>query len=112
MLPFGGLVSTFASVVVIDKVLYGLGAGTLAFVVTEKGDEVAAKIAELTKRGVTSVKATGTYTRKKKNVLLCACSKSEAFLVKCAAEEADENMFLMFMETSEVFGEGFRSSSD
>ena len=29
-----GLVSTFASVVVIDKVLYGLGAGTLAFVVT------------------------------------------------------------------------------
>ncbi len=22
-------------------------------------------------------------------------------------EEADENMFLMFMETSEVFGEGF-----
>ena len=32
-----GLVSTFASVVVIDKVLYGLGAGTLAFVVTEKG---------------------------------------------------------------------------
>ena len=88
-----GLVSTFASVVVIDKVLYGLGAGTLAFVVT-------------------SVKATGTYTGKKKNVLLCACSKSEAFLVKCAAEEADENMFLMFMETSEVFGEGFRSSSD
>lgn len=31
-----GLVSTFASVVVIDKVLYGLGAGTLAFVVTER----------------------------------------------------------------------------
>ena len=58
------------------------------------------------------VDATGTYTGKKKNVLLCACSKSEAFLVKCAAEEADENMFLMFMETSEVFGEGFRSSSD
>ena len=95
-----------------DKLWYGLGAGTVAFVVTEKGDEVAAKIAELTKRGVTSVKATGTYTGKKKNVLLCACSKSEAFLVKCAAEEADENMFLMFMETSEVFGEGFRSSSD
>lgn len=23
--------------------------------------------------------------------------------MKCAAEEADENMFLMFMETSEVF---------
>ena len=46
-----GLVSTFASVVVIDKVLYGLGAGTLAFVVTEKGDEVAAKIAVRYPRG-------------------------------------------------------------
>ena len=62
-----GLVSTFASVVVIDKVLYGLGAGTLAFVVTEKGDEVAAKIAELTKRGVTSVKATE-HTRERKRM--------------------------------------------
>lgn len=107
-----GLVSTFASVVVIDKVLYGLGAGTLAFVVTEKGQEVSDRIGQLTKRGVTSLEATGTYTGQSKQVLLCACSKSEAFLVKCAAEEVDENLFLMFMETSEVFGEGFQNISD
>lgn len=107
-----GLVSTFASVVVIDKVLYGLGAGTLAFVVTEKGRDVSDRIGQLTKRGVTSLEATGTYTGQSKQVLLCACSKSEAFLVKCAAEEVDENLFLMFMETSEVFGEGFQNISD
>lgn len=107
-----GLVSTFASVVVIDKVLYGLGAGTLAFVVTEKGRDVSDRIGQLTKRGVTSLEATGTYTGQSKQVLLCACSKSEAFLVKCAAEEVDENLFLMFMETSEVFGEGFQNISN
>lgn len=107
-----GLLSTFASVVVIDKALYGIGAGTLALIVTEKGLEVSERITQMTKRGVTSVEATGAYTGKSKQVLLCACSKSEAFLVKCAAEEADEKLFLMFMETSEVFGEGFRNTSD
>jgi len=32
--------------------------------------------------------------------------------LKRAAEEVDENVFLMFMETSEVFGEGFRNVSE
>ncbi len=40
-------------------------------------------------------------------MLLCACSKSEAYRVKNAVLEVDESAFLMFTETSEVFGEGF-----
>ena len=50
---------------------------------------------------------TGNYTGEGREVLLCACSKSEAYRVKNAALEADEGAFLMFTETSEVFGEGF-----
>ena len=107
-----GLMSTFASVVVIDKVLYGAGAGTLALLVTKQGKAVSERIGQVTERGVTSLQATGAYTGESKQVLLCACNKSEAYLVKRAAEEVDENVFLMFMETSEVFGEGFRNVSE
>lgn len=107
-----GLMSTFASVVVIDKVLYGAGAGTLALLVTKQGKAVSERIGQVTERGVTSLQATEAYTGESKQVLLCACNKSEAYLVKRAAEEVDENVFLMFMETSEVFGEGFRNVSE
>lgn len=103
-----GVLATFVSTVVIDKILYGAGAGTLAVIITKKGKETAVRISERASRGVTSLRAVGAYTRLETEVLLCACSKAEAYLVKSAVQEADENAFFMFTETSEVFGEGFK----
>ena len=103
-----GVASTGVSTIVIDKILYGFGAGTLAIIVTGKGKQISERIGETVKRGATSIPAMGGYTGQKKDVLLCACSKAEAYLVKSAVQETDEQAFLMFTETSEVFGEGFK----
>lgn len=103
-----GLVSTFSCIIVIDKILYGIGAGTLAVVITEKGEQAARQIGQITERGVTLIEAVGAYTGGRKYVLMCACSKSEAYMVKMAVHQVDERAFLMFTETSEVFGEGFQ----
>ena len=103
-----GVLATFVSTVVIDKILYGAGAGTLAIIITERGKESAERISERAGRGVTSLRAVGAYTRTDREVLLCACSKAEAYLVKSAVQEADDKAFFMFTETSEVFGEGFK----
>ena len=103
-----GVLATFVSTVVIDKILYGAGAGTLAIIITEKGKETAERISERAGRGVTSLRAVGAYTRTDREVILCACSKAEAYLVKSAVQEADDKAFFMFTETSEVFGEGFK----
>ena len=100
-----GVLATFVSTVVIDKILYGAGAGTLAVIITKKGKETAERISEKAGRGVTSLRAVGAYTRSEKEMLLCACSKAEAYLVKSAVQDVDENAFFMFVETSEVFGE-------
>ena len=102
-----GLASTFISTIVIDKVLYGAGAGNLAIIITERGKEVADRVMEYTERGVTNLNGTGGYTGEGRDVLLCACSKSEAYEVRRAVEHTDSNAFLMFTETSEVYGEGF-----
>lgn len=102
-----GVTSTAAAAIVVDKILYGIAAGTLAIVITAKGNPAARRISEVTKRGVTVLDGTGSYTGGKRQVLLCACSKSEAYRVKNAVQEVDEGAFLMFTETSEVFGEGF-----
>lgn len=102
-----GVASTAVSTIVVDKILYGIGAGTLAIVITEQGQKVAQNIRETAKRGVTVLEGTGSFTGGRRAVLLCACSKPEAYRVKNAVQEADEKAFLMFTETSEVFGEGF-----
>lgn len=103
-----GVASTGVSTIVIDKILYGTGAGTLAIIITKRGSVIAAKIGENVRRGVTTIPASGSYTGLHRDVLLCACSKAEAYLVKSAVQEMDEQAFLMFTETSEVFGEGFK----
>ena len=102
-----GAAATGVSTIVIDKILYGSGAGTLAVIITEKGAQAALRIGETVKRGSTVFRARGGYTGTDREVLLCACSKAEAYLVRRAVLEVDERAFLMFTETSEVLGEGF-----
>lgn len=103
-----GVVSTGVSVLVLDKILYGAGAGILAVIITGKGKEIAEKIGRDVRRGVTVIPASGGYTGTHRDVLLCACLRTEAYLVKNTVRETDEKAFLMFTETSEVFGEGFK----
>ena len=105
-----GVASTFISSVVIAKILYGLGAGTLAIVITGNGKKTAKKIGEITRRGTTAIPAFGTYTNTKKDVLLCACSKAQTYALRDAVQETDPSAFSMFTETSEVFGEGFKQN--
>ena len=102
-----GIVATGVTSIVIDKIMYGVGAGKLIIIISDHGQEVADKIANAIDRGSTLIRAIGTYTGSEGQVLLCACNKSQAFKVRSAAHEVDENAFVMITETSEVYGEGF-----
>lgn len=102
-----GLTSTFVSSLMIDKIMYGIGSGTLLIIVTVRGQEIARRISELIGRGSTKLNARGSYTGKNRDLLLCACSKSQAYMVRRMAQEIDRASFVMITETSEVFGEGF-----
>lgn len=102
-----GIVATGVTSIVIDKIMYGVGAGKLIIIISDHGQQVADRIATAIDRGSTLIRATGTYTGSDRQVLLCACNKSQAFKVRSAAHEVDENAFVMITETSEVYGEGF-----
>lgn len=103
-----GLAATFVTSVVIDKILYGVGAGTMVIIITDQGQQIADKIGMITGRGSTAIKAKGTYTKQEKQVLICACSNAQSYTVRSAVHETDENAFVMLTETSQVYGEGFR----
>lgn len=107
-----GLISTFVTSTVIDKIMYGTSAGKLAIIITTQGPAMATHIDEVCARGSTLIRAKGSYTTTERQVLLCACSKAEAYKVRRAAHQTDPDAFVMITETSEVFGEGFIDPTD
>lgn len=102
-----GIVSTYATSMVIDKIMYGAGSGKLALIITQDGHETARRIGNTIERGSTLVKAIGTYSGTERHLLLCVSAKSEIFKVRNIAHAVDPAAFIMVTEASEIFGEGF-----
>ena len=107
-----GLVCSFTTSLVMDKILYGFGAGKLLIIITEKSRAIADAISKRADRGSTVIKAIGSYTQMEKDVILCACSKAQAYSITKMVHEIDPKAFAMITETSEVYGEGFIEKDD
>ena len=107
-----GLVSLFATTKVIDSVIYGGDASTMATVVTRKPREIARRIIADLDRSATLVQATGAYSGKDTSVLLCTVRKSQFQRLRKIVYEADPGAFLMATEASEVLGDGFKALSE
>ena len=73
-------VSTFS----VDYFIRKLNISKLAFVITEKGDEISQKLISTSPRGVTAVDVVGAYTGDNKKMLVCALKENEitAFQIK------------------------------
>lgn len=104
-----GLLVSFLFAMVVDKALYGINAGKLALVITEKGEEISRVIDRVSGRGSTLVKARGAYSGGEKSIVICACSNKEMYGLRKAVKEADPASFVVILESNEVHGEGFRT---
>lgn len=102
-----GLIAVFASTFVMDRIIYGAGSGKLIIAVTDQGEAAAQLIFQEADRGCTLTPATGAFTGAAKQMVYCACSNREVFLVKKAIFRADPHAILMVCEANETFGEGF-----
>lgn len=103
-----GLIGSYILSVVVDKAMYGVNAGKMTLIVTDHGQNVADRIAELIGRGSTLLRGVGSYSKDEKQVVMCACSNKQMHMVQKAVKEVDEEAFLIIMESSEVRGKGFR----
>lgn len=105
-----GLISTFVSSIVIDKLLYRVGAAKMLIIITEFGTEIANRISAVCERGSTAIRGIGTYTRQEKTILICACSNAQAFRIQKIAHETDSHVFMILTDANRILGEGFRKS--
>lgn len=103
-----GVIVTIVSAFTVDMVMTGLGAKRMVIIITKKSQEIIEGIYHTIDRGVTSLDATGTYTGESRKMLLCTCSKREAFTVKKLINNIDDKAIVFFCTVEEAYGFGFK----
>lgn len=110
-----GVISTFIDASFVDRIMFGLGnGGKLINIIVKKGNgsKVAKAISDKTERGATLIPAIGTYTKEERDMVVCACSRRQFYIIKKAVNEVDNKALVMIQESSEIFGEGFGRLED
>lgn len=102
-----GMIVNYLFALAVDKVLYGINSGKMALIITRHGQKICSVIDACCHRGSTILQAKGGYQGVRRQVVLCALSNREMFLVQKAVREADPESFLIILESNEVHGKGF-----
>jgi len=79
---------------------------TLSIIVTSRGEEIAHRIMQELKRGVTSLAATGMYTGEATSVLLCTTHPAQVPQLKAVVHAIDPDAFVVVNPAQEVVGKG------
>ena len=106
-----GMIVNLLFAVVVDKMIYGLNSGKVAFIVTKHGKRICQVIDETSQRGSTILNAQGGYKQDDMQVVMCACNSKEMYQVRKSVQEADPESFFVVVESHEVHGEGFKMTN-
>ena len=101
-----GVVALYISSFVMDQVLYGMDNAKVAYIISDCHEELTHRLLELD-RGVTLLQGKGAYSGKDKQVILCACARTQIIPVKRAVQEIDPDAFVIVCDAHEILGEGF-----
>lgn len=101
------LISVFIVMRVSDGILNGLKFSKMAFIISEKSDEITEYLMNELERGVTGIETIGMHTGKHRNMLLCVVSRKQIVILKEAALSIDPKAFVIVTDASETLGEGF-----
>jgi uncharacterized membrane-anchored protein YitT (DUF2179 family) len=101
------LISIFVTSKAIDLIQLGFTSSKVAFVVSDKSDEISRIILQNLDRGLTKLSALGGYTDEKRTVLMVVMEQSEITKFKNLVEAIDPTAFIIISNTHEVLGKGF-----
>lgn len=102
-----GVVTLAVSTYAIDAVIRKLNVSKLAFIVTEKGEEIAHRLVSTSPRGCTIIDTVGAYTHENNKMLVCALKDNELPAFQRKILEIDPGAFIIFSESSQIVGNGF-----
>ncbi len=101
------LVVVFVGARVIDFMQEGAYSARGAMIISDKNEEIAAKILTEMERGVTILKAVGSFTKQERDALHCVVAKNEIVKLKSVIQSIDPHAFVSVTIVHDVMGEGF-----
>ena len=104
-----GIIQSYIIALVANKMMYGVNSGKMTMIVTTDGKRICDVIDAVCQRGSTILPAYGGFQEEDRQVVMCACSDKEMYVVQKAVKEADPKAFLIVLESNEVHGEGFKT---
>lgn len=106
------LIAVFLSSKVSDSILEGLKFAKMAYIISDRYQEIAEAILKQLDRGVTGINATGMYSNKEKKMLFCVVSRKEIVKIIEISHKLDPKAFVIISDVREVMGEGFIEYGD
>lgn len=110
--PMYALIVIFITSKVVDTVLYGTDAGTgkVMFIISRESEKIKHEILFTLNRGVTELRARGSYTGREAEVLLVAVRRPEVYRTYDLVYTADPDAFIIVSDAGEITGEGFKAA--
>lgn len=103
-----GVISLYISSVVMDWMLYGMDTAKVAYIISDRSEELVKIVTRDLDRGVTVLQGRGGWSGADKQVLMVAFKQREIVRLKAAVKELDPTAFLIVCDAHEVLGDGFR----
>jgi uncharacterized membrane-anchored protein YitT (DUF2179 family) len=98
----------FVSSKIVDVVIDGFDYARMAYIISDKSDEIASAIINDMSRGVTALKARGVYLNVDREVLMAVVPLKELTILTEMVKQIDKDAFIIIGDVHEVLGEGFR----
>lgn len=92
----------------IDTVVKGFDDKKMAYIISDKGSEIAKEIEEQLRRGVTFLNGEGSYSGEPKKVLMCVFARLEESQIKDIVREIDIEAFTIISSIEDVHGGRFK----
>jgi uncharacterized membrane-anchored protein YitT (DUF2179 family) len=93
----------------VDTVIDGMNLCKYFTIVTTKPEEISDFIINVLHHTATTVEGEGAFSGEKRRLVMVACRRNEALMLKKAVHRLDAHAFMFITNTSEIVGKGFRS---
>ncbi len=105
-----GLIAMYVTTLIMDHMMYGVDRAQVAYIISNKQDEVVAALTNKLNRGVTIIPSTGGWSGESRPMIMCAFRHRQIVTVKSLIQETDPDAFFISCPAHEVLGRGFKQS--
>lgn len=106
---FYSAMEVFVTSTLLDLVLYGKDGAKLIYIISDKSEQIAARLLDELNIGVTYMEGQGAYSGREKKVIMCVTRKQTAPRAEEIVKEEDPETFMIVSSASEIYGEGYKS---